>query len=346
MNICENPGFLKVLLYIKHLIDIMSIIVPAFLIVIASVDVFKAVTSHEDNLLQGMSKKMTSRAIMAVSFFFVPSVLYLLLDLAGQNRDSEIACWSNANEEKIAHYEKIEEEKRKEEEEKRKMEEEKRKAELAKKQQEEEAKRALEEAEEIEVTPPVQDPVIVSPSPGGNSSPVAVPDHSNKLVQIARLCQKEQGTPEGCAFEASLMTNLYDRYGSRYGTGIDGIYNYVKTSGWFAGASLHMNEPRYDDPQCLANVKMVLEDGLRTLPTNVIEHDCWFCNSNKCSNGNEGDICYIEVNGRTFTSESEIKNRNNYIQNKTIIYNKYGSVYTFYAFSSDESWADPFGYIK
>ena len=44
----------------------------------------------------------------------------------------------------------------------------------------------------------------------------------DELLQIASLCQQEQGSAKGAATEASLMANLYEIKGSSYGS----IYNY------------------------------------------------------------------------------------------------------------------------
>ena len=86
----------------------------------------------------------------------------------------------------------------------------------------------------------------------------------------------------------------------------------------------------------LKAVKDVLVNGNRTLPLYVDEHDCISC-------GSYGfDINKIKVNGKTITDHSWLLNKSNYIKDKTVIYNKYGAVYTFYSFPTSTS--DPFGY--
>ena len=57
-----------------------------------------------------------------------------------------------------------------------------------------------------------------------------------------------------------------------------------------------------------------------------------------------GDICKIVTNGATINDMNAIKNRSNYIQGKTVLYNRYGGVYTFYAFPCSS--CDPFGYTN
>ena len=139
----------------------------------------------------------------------------------------------------------------------------------------------------------------------------------SQLKQIANLCQQEQGTAKGAAAEASLMANLFEFVGSSYGTGADGLYNYVRNGGWFAHAASHMDNGSSTDDVVEA-VKAVLIQGYRTLPKYVDNHDCI------------SDL------------SSHPANRSEYIQHQTVLHNVYGSVYTFYCFPDENS--DPFGY--
>ena len=38
------------------------------------------------------------------------------------------------------------------------------------------------------------------------------------------------------------MANRFELFGSKYGKGADGLYNYVKTSEWFANSVPYMSE--------------------------------------------------------------------------------------------------------
>lgn len=149
----------------------------------------------------------------------------------------------------------------------------------------------------------------------------------DQVLQLARVCVQEQGSPKGAAAEASLMANLFELKGSSFGTGADGLYNYVKTSGWFANAESHMNSGDVSD-EILNVVKSVLIDGKRTIPGYIDEHDMI------------SDIASAVTEGSSF-SPSE---RNQYQQFKTKIKNVYGSEYTFYSFPDENS--DPFGYTS
>lgn len=343
LNICENSNFLSVISFVKEIINIISVIVPIGLIVMISIDIFKMVVSSEESAFSLNTKKIIFRLIAATAVFFVPSFVNLLLTLLNERSYNTGSCWINANSEKIAYFKAIEEADRQVQEEK--IAEEKRNA--------ADERKALEELREQARLEQENSNNNSSGNNSGNSSSTNSEVFSStkysltelQLIGLARLCYAEQGSVSGAAAEASLMANLFEKDSKKnYGEGGNGLYNYVRTSSWFANAAKHMDTGTYT-PEILWAVKNVLVNGNRTMPSNVVEHDCWFCNKrSSCSmNSNKGDICKIEVNGRVLTSEADIKNRNNYIKDKTVIYNVYGSIYKFYMFPSERS--DPFGYI-
>ena len=140
--------------------------------------------------------------------------------------------------------------------------------------------------------------------------------------QIAYLAYLEQGSLDGAKIELSLMANLTEKNRSDYN-----IYKYVMTSGWFGPANTGMipNNPQYDGyftSKYVDLVNSVLVRGNRYLTKNVDEHDCI------------SDISSISTGNKN--------NRSDYIPNKTIIYNVYGSRYKFVGFAPNGG--DPFGY--
>ena len=147
----------------------------------------------------------------------------------------------------------------------------------------------------------------------------------SQLVKIARLCVQEQGNIDGCKAEASLMANLLETSPSRmkkYGTGADGLYNWVRNGGWFSRAAYWMDYGSAS-AKAISAVQDVLVNGNRTLPQYVDEHDCIIPDIMSISTGNKS-------------------NKADYIKGKTIIKNRYGSTYTFYCFPAPG--CDPFGY--
>ena len=154
------------------------------------------------------------------------------------------------------------------------------------------------------------------------------------LIYLANVCFCEQGSVDGVKAEMSLAANLYELKKDRYSSVVD----YVKRSGWFSCATTK----KVAKQEHIEAVRDVIVNGNRTLPPYINEHDCFDCNKSLCKNGNRGDICKLVIDGVSYESLDFIKNRNNYISGKTIIYNKYGGVYTFYIFPCER--CDPFGY--
>lgn len=148
----------------------------------------------------------------------------------------------------------------------------------------------------------------------------------SQLKKIARLCQQEQGTVNGAKAEASLMANQLETSKSRqnkYGTGADGLYNWVRNGKWYSRA-VHWMDNGELASSILEGVRDVLVNGNRTLPQYVDEHDCL------------SDIKSI--------STGNVRDKSAYIKGKTIVKNSYGSTWTFYCFPDSHS--DPFGYTS
>lgn len=139
-----------------------------------------------------------------------------------------------------------------------------------------------------------------------------------ELQALANLAKQEQGTIDGACAELSLMANRFEKQ-TKYKT----LYEYVRNAGWFARAAYYM-----DNGDASATykryAKYVLCHGLRTLPADVDEHDCF------------SDIAFITT--------GSIRNRSDYKRGETKVYNTYGSGYTFYCFPDKSS--DPFGSTK
>lgn len=149
-----------------------------------------------------------------------------------------------------------------------------------------------------------------------------------QIVQLARLCVQEQGSITGARAEASLMCNQLetsDARQKRYGTDGDALYNWVRNGKWYYRAAYYM-EHGYASSKAIEAVRDVICNGNRCFPQYIDEHDCI------------SDIKTITRAGKTYNKSD----RNNYIQNETVIKNNFGSRYTFYCFPA--SGADPFGY--
>lgn len=157
------------------------------------------------------------------------------------------------------------------------------------------------------------------------------------LKRLAAIAASENGDNiESLKNEMSLMANLYE---SSRGSGYSSVLDYVINGKWFGSKKGSISGDRASSEQ-FAAAKDVFNNGNRTLPKEVDEHDCIDC-------GRYGyDITKIEIDGKTITSQDGLKNADNYVKNKTILHNKYGSTYTFYTWANPDNpvRSDPMGY--
>lgn len=158
---------------------------------------------------------------------------------------------------------------------------------------------------------------------------------SSELNGLASIAYAEQGSVEGAKAEASLMANRYELDNSSRSL-YDYVYDGGKKNWWSASSKTDVNKA--PKKEVVDGVKDVLVNGNRSFPSYVNEHDCISCGSSGF------DIIKLDVGGKVYTSSKDLLNHNNYIQHKTVIYNKYSSKYTFYSFPTKGS--DPFGYTK
>lgn len=154
-----------------------------------------------------------------------------------------------------------------------------------------------------------------------------------EVLKLAIACiQENGGTETGIKGEASLMCNLYQSRSSRY----KNVLEYVMKGGWFGQATVNaVNSNKHKPTKSqLSWVKDVVVNGNRTLPTYINEHDCY------------SDISWIKNKGIIHWSNSYIKNPKNYIKDKTVVHNRYGSTWTFYCYTREDKSGDPYGYTS
>lgn len=97
---CEDAGFLKIILFVKNVINIIQIAIPILLIASLMLDAFKNVTDKE-----GWNKKIITKMgikiIAAVSIFLAPALVNIVLSLFKVGPIQKNECWKNANQEYI-----------------------------------------------------------------------------------------------------------------------------------------------------------------------------------------------------------------------------------------------------
>ena len=94
LNLCEDSNALSAILLAKEIITIIKIVVPIILIIMCAVDLGKQAMNPDKNKSY---LKVIKRMIAAVSVFFIPTVVTLLLDMVGTQDYTATACWTNAN---------------------------------------------------------------------------------------------------------------------------------------------------------------------------------------------------------------------------------------------------------
>ena len=94
LNLCEDSNALSAILLVKEIITIIKIVAPIILIIMCAVDLGKQAMNPDKNKSY---LKVIKRMIAAVSVFFIPTVVTLLLDMVGTQDYTATACWTNAN---------------------------------------------------------------------------------------------------------------------------------------------------------------------------------------------------------------------------------------------------------
>lgn len=80
---------------VRLVINVICIAVPIVMIVLGTIDLFKAVTAGKDDEIKKKQQTLIKRIIAGVLVFLVPTIVSLLMNLLGAGGNwSE--CWNNA----------------------------------------------------------------------------------------------------------------------------------------------------------------------------------------------------------------------------------------------------------
>lgn len=162
-----------------------------------------------------------------------------------------------------------------------------------------------------------------------------------QLRGISAMAIQENGLspPVSVLTEASQMANLFESSQmNKYNQNANkeqGFIDMLQHSNWYATTTkVKYSETANISQDIYDGIKSILNNGKRTLPTGVVEHD------------SIKDITSITNDGVAVDKN----NRANYISKKTIIKNRFGSTYVFYRWSDpsapDNRKGDPFGYFQ
>lgn len=102
LSLCTDANILKILRYIKIIINIIFVIVPILLLVTASISYLKAISNADKDGIAKTNKAMISKCIAAVIIFFIPLITKMIVKLASTDENDYISCIENATPEGIS----------------------------------------------------------------------------------------------------------------------------------------------------------------------------------------------------------------------------------------------------
>ena len=102
LSLCSDANVLKILRYIKIVINIIFLIVPILLLITASISYLKAISNADKDGIAKTNKAMISKCIAAVIIFFIPLITKMIVKLASTDENDYISCIENATPEGIS----------------------------------------------------------------------------------------------------------------------------------------------------------------------------------------------------------------------------------------------------
>lgn len=91
-----KPGstLVNVIAIVRLVMNIICIAVPIIMILMGTIDLFKAVTAGKDDDIKKKQKALITRIIAGVLVFLVPTIVSVLTNLIGVSKWR--TCWNNA----------------------------------------------------------------------------------------------------------------------------------------------------------------------------------------------------------------------------------------------------------
>lgn len=90
-----NSTLLQVIGLVRFILNIICIAVPIIMILMGTIDLFKAVTAGKDDDIKKKQKALITRIIAGVLVFLVPTIVTLIMSLLGAGGDWK-KCWDNS----------------------------------------------------------------------------------------------------------------------------------------------------------------------------------------------------------------------------------------------------------
>lgn len=84
----------NVIAIVRLVMNIICVAVPIIMILMGTIDLFKAVTAGKDDDIKKKQKALITRIIAGVLVFLVPTIVSVLMNLIGVSKWR--TCWNNA----------------------------------------------------------------------------------------------------------------------------------------------------------------------------------------------------------------------------------------------------------
>lgn len=92
---CQSGSTLvNVIAIVRLVMNIICIAVPIIMILMGTIDLFKAVTAGKDDDIKKKQKALITRIIAGVLVFLVPTIVSVLMNLIGVSKWR--TCWNSA----------------------------------------------------------------------------------------------------------------------------------------------------------------------------------------------------------------------------------------------------------
>lgn len=171
-----------------------------------------------------------------------------------------------------------------------------------------------------------------------------------EIRRIAYMASNENGgSVAAIQAEASLMANLFEKNRGPAGD-TAGLISYITTcppAGWFSTCNEYYNGDGYNNQEYIDAVKDVLVNGNRTVPPQVVEHDCFYpeCSAGIGSISNDGGNTWTAVPSHADASQM----LDQFKRGETILKQAgrgLSGQYIFWDWADPENHSgDPFGYF-
>ena len=97
LEMCKEPGTLKVIQFIKILLNIVFTVIPIAIILLGNIDIFKNITSGKEETSSKNTSILIKRIINCVIIFLIPTIINITFDILEEVNLEYATCWTNAD---------------------------------------------------------------------------------------------------------------------------------------------------------------------------------------------------------------------------------------------------------